>query len=153
MRVIADTSPLIALDRIGQLSLLPELFGGIVRPQSVLDELRAGHTKYEFSEDLESAEWIVTEPDPEDAILRQELGAGETAVIALALHTSADLVILDDLRARLVAESLGLKITGTLGVLLAAHRKGALRDLRQTVGQLIESGFRLSPEVLEFLDD
>ena len=123
MRVIVDTSAFISLERIGQLDVLCQLFGSIVRLQAVLDELLAGKASA-GSQAAGSAEWITTEPDPISASLRPELGRGETAAIALAYETRADPIVLDDLRARLVATTLGLRVTGTLGVLLAAHREG-----------------------------
>ncbi len=56
--------------------------------------------------------------------------------------------ILDDLAARNVAAELGLNVTGTLGVLLAAHKKGMLTDLQHTITGLANSGFRLSDAVV-----
>jgi uncharacterized protein len=146
--VIVNTSPLVALDRIGQLDILPRLFGEITRPQSVVDELTAGHSVYGGSDALYNASWLQTVEDPPEMVLRKELGAGETAVIALALKTQADLVILDDLAARNVAAELGLNVTGTLGVLLAAHKKGNLPDLQGAVSELKASGFRISDAVI-----
>ena len=147
MKVIVNTSPLVALDRIDLLDILPKLFGNVIRPQSVVNELNAGQKIYGGSDTLYNAEWIQTVDDPPEMILRKELGDGETAVIALAVKTEADLVILDDLAARSVAAELGLKITGTIGLLLAAHRKGILPDLKKAVDALKLSGFRLSDAV------
>ena len=62
MRVIVDTSTFIALDRIGQVELLRRLFGSVVRPQAVLDELVAGGDVYPLSASLTTADWIRTEP-------------------------------------------------------------------------------------------
>lgn len=151
MRVVVNTSPLIALDRIGQLHILKALYGTIIRPQSVLDELKAGRDRYELSSTLCDAEWIITEPDPSEGMLRRELGPGEMAAIALAVRFMADLIVLDDLQARLVAESLGLRLTGTLGVLLAAFRAGYLADLDKAIADLQENGFHVSPNLLEVL--
>ena len=61
MRVVVNTSPLIALERIGQLDLLKRMYGVVVRPQSVLDELNAGRGAYELSPLLEQSDWIRTE--------------------------------------------------------------------------------------------
>ena len=151
MRVIVNTSPLIALERIGRLTVLRELYGEVVRPQSVLDEIQAGAERYGVSPDLLASGWIQTEPDPPEMVLRRELGAGETAAIALAVRTGADLIVLDDLQARLVAQDVGLRITGTLGVLCAAHRAGVLSDLQGAILSLQEAGFRVSPSLLERL--
>ncbi|MCX7045591.1 MAG: DUF3368 domain-containing protein [Candidatus Sumerlaeota bacterium] len=147
MRVIANTSPLIALDRIGCLFILKKMYGIIVRPQSVLDEIKDGIPTHPTSSELLNADWIVTEPDPDEVILRRELGAGETAAIMLAIKTAADLVILDDMQARIVANGLGLKITGTLGVLAAAAAEGVLPDFSEALDNLQRAGFRLPPVI------
>jgi predicted nucleic acid-binding protein len=151
MRVIVNTSPLIALERIGKLDLLRQLFGQVVRPQSVMNEILAGQDRYELSDRLSACEWIVTEPDPLEMAFRKELGAGETAVLALAVKTQSDLVVLDDLQARLVAASLGLALTGTLGVLVAAHRAGLLADITSAFAQLEHVGFRVSSRLIASL--
>jgi predicted nucleic acid-binding protein len=98
---------------------------------------------------MEHSDWIRTEPDPQDMNLRRELGAGETAVITLAMKTQADLVILDDLPARLVAQAQGLTITGTLGVLLAAQQAGFVSDLKDLFHALQDAGFRIPASLLE----
>ncbi len=151
MNVVVNTSPLVALDRIGRLEILPKLFGEVIRPQSVVDELQAGRIAHGGSSELYNAVWLKTVEDPPEKILRKELGAGETAVIALASRIRADLVILDDLAARNVAVALGLNVTGTLGILLAAHKKGILSDIEKTVSALSESGFRISDKMIQFV--
>jgi uncharacterized protein len=153
MRVVVNTSPLIALERIGRLHLFRELFGEVTRPQAVADELHAGRERYGLSDDLERAEWILTEPDPPEMVLRRELGAGETAAVSLAHASGADLVVLDDLQARLVAQGLGLTVTGTLGILLAAQQKGLLDDLPGALKRLQDAGFRISTELLKTITD
>ena len=77
MRVVVDTSTFIVLDRIGHLDLLRDLFGSVVRPRSVLDELLAGRTHPPRDTDATAvieAAWIHTEPDPQGAALHPELG-------------------------------------------------------------------------------
>ena len=149
MLVITNTSPLIALERIGQLSLLPKLYGKVVRPRAVLIEIDEGKGQYGISNDLCNADWLETVTDPPEMNLRRELGAGETAVIALAVRENADLVILDDLAARNVAIELGLAVSGTLGILLAAHERGFLKDVALTVDALTMVGFRVSQKIIE----
>ena len=148
MRVIVDTSTFIALDRIGQVELLRRLFGSVVRPQAVLDELVAGGDVYPLSASLTTADWIRTEPNPKSSSLRPELGSGETAVISLAYESQADLIILDDLQARLVASGLGLRVTGTIGVLLAAQKSGAGPSINEALQLLDAAGFRMSAELI-----
>lgn len=149
MRVIVNTSPLIALNQIGRLELLRQLYGAIIRPQAVYDELMGGLDQHEYSDSILSADWIITEPDPEGMALRKELGAGETAAIILAHKTNADLLILDDLQARLVATGMGLRITGTLGVLLAAKQQNLILDLEQAIKDLQTAGFHIARELTD----
>ena len=142
MPVVVDTSPLIALWRIGLIHLLPDMFGAISCPDSVKMEIDAGSAKY-GSILLSSFEWLTIEPDPPMMQLRKELGAGETAAITLAYQVKAGLIILDDLAARLVAQELGLRVTGTIGILLAANEKNLITDVKIHFRALHDAGFRL----------
>lgn len=150
MKVVVNTSPLIALERIGCIHVLHQLYGYVIRPQSVLDELKAGGSQTELNA-LLSVEWIRTVEDPKEMVLRKELGDGETAAIALAVKLEADLVILDDLAARHVAAELDLNVTGSLGILLAAWEKGYLKDIKAAVEDLKSSGFHLSDALVSSL--
>lgn len=150
-RIVVNTSPLIALDRIGCLDLLPGLFRRVTRPQSVVDEIIAGRIQYGVSKDLLNADWLETVPDPPEAAYRPELGAGETAAIALAVREKAELILLDDLAARNVAKELGLQVSGTLGVLIAGFKKGRLANLDQALNSLTAAGFHMTEELVQFV--
>jgi len=76
--------------------------------------------------------------------LATDLGSGETAVLALALEITDAVVILDDAMARRHAQVLGLRLTGTLGVLLDAKREGLVTDVAPLLDDLQSLGFRLS---------
>ncbi len=119
----------------------------------MVDELLAGQRHYQLLSDLVDCEWILTEPDPAGMALRRELGAGETAAITRAYRTDTDLLVLDYLQARPVATSLGLTITGTLGILAAAYRSGLLSDLCSALHDLQNCGFRISPAPIAQLTD
>jgi uncharacterized protein len=85
-------------------------------------------------------------------LLRQTLDAGESEVIALALEVSATWTILDERDARRSAKSLGLRVTGVLGVLIQAKRSGELTDLEPLVEALVKkAGFRIAPDLLEIV--
>ena len=150
MRVIVNTSPLIALNRIERIHLLRDLYTQVVCPCSVVGEIDAGvlngHTPA-----LALPPWVSVEPDPAEMAFRRELGAGESAVLALALITRADLVVLDDLQARLVAAELNLRTTGTLGILVAAQQRGLIQDSRAEARRLQAAGFRIHPELIDAL--
>jgi uncharacterized protein len=146
--VVVNTSPLIALDRIERLDVLRSLFGRIVRPQSVVDELVSGKSIHGGSPTLFDAPWMDTVPDPAEAVFRKELGAGETAAITLAKKMSADLILLDDLAARRVAFGLGLRVSGTLGVLAAAAQRGIIPDFAEAIESLRRAGARVSDGIV-----
>jgi len=122
------------------------MFGKIVCPESVIMEINAGNIKYS-SIPIISFEWLTVEPDPPMMRLRKELGAGETAAVTLAYQKKANLIILDDLAARLVAQELGLRVTGTIGILLAASEKRLIADVNIHFKALHDAGFRLPPGI------
>ena len=78
--------------------------------------------------------------------LVRDLGKGETAVILLGLENPGSLVILDDLLARSVARGLGVKLTGTAGILINAKMKGLIETISPHLDQLEYLGFHLAPE-------
>ncbi len=152
MRVIVNTSPLIALNRIGRINLLRDLYKQVVCPRSVVDEIKVGVLKGHALA-LELPAWVSVDPDPLEMAFRRELGAGESAVLSLALLTKADLVVLDDLQARLVAAELKLRITGILGILVAAQRSGFISNSRDEAHKLQAEGFRINPTLIDALPD
>ena len=141
--VVADASPLIAFAQIDQLPLLQALFTSLVVPPAVGREIAPSVT---------SQAWIVerqlAQPIP-PRILQARLGVGETEAISLALELPADRVVVDDRAARHLAEGLGLSFIGTLGVLLAAKRKGLIPAVRPLIEVLLARNFWISPRLVE----
>jgi predicted nucleic acid-binding protein len=142
VRAVSDTSPFIALNSIGRLGLLPQLFDTITIPGAVAAELKS----------VRLPDWVrvVAVPVvsvPQGAIphVREaRLGRGETEAIQLALHLRPDRLLLDDGEGRREAQRLGLRVTGVLGLLVAAKRIGLLPAVRPEVDTLRTSGFRVS---------
>lgn len=83
------------------------------------------------------------------AIREAGLGAGESEALALALELHAERVLLDELAGRKLASRLGVPVIGTLGVLLAAKRRGLIPALRESLDQLRHSGFRMDDDLFE----
>jgi uncharacterized protein len=121
-----DTSILLYLGRIGQLSLLPSLFGALVMPGQVALELDMGRLLQPSIIDPRQFDWISVVNMPEDEIASlppNRLGAGERSVIAYARRHAGCVAGLDDRLARLLAEELGLEVIGLVGLLLNSKKK------------------------------
>jgi uncharacterized protein len=140
--VVSNTSPLILLAKIHRLDLLSLLYAQILIPEGVLNEVSAKRGAETGTIQNAIGRFLVTAPvDPKiESMIPSTLGKGERSAIALALTAKADLIILDDKEARTIAASRGLKVTGTIGVLVEARSKGLLQSLRGELDRLVESG-------------
>ncbi len=146
--VIVNTSPLQYLYQIGQIGLFPKLFGRIIVPDAVDAEIGAGRQLGLSLPEPKVIEWIdLRSPaSPVAGLLTWELGAGESAVLSLALENPGSWVVLDDKMARQAAIHLHLPLLGTAGILLRAKRQGHLHAVRPVLDQLAALGFRLTPQ-------
>ena len=148
MIVVSDSSPLITLARIRQLDLLRDIFGSIVIPTEVHYEVTVAGRGRPGAEEISKADWIEVQavPDQTDSSLVQTtagLGAGERSAILFAKALSADLLLLDELKARRIAQTAGLPIVGCIGILEAGARAGKISDLRLVYVDLLKQGIRL----------
>jgi uncharacterized protein len=148
--VIVNASPLQYLHQAGQLDLLPRLFGRIIVPEAVAAELAAGRRLGVSLPEPEVLEWVdlVTPASPVGGLLAWDLGAGESAVLSLALERPGSWVVLDDKLARQAAIHLKVPLLGTAGVLLRAKHAGHLPSVRPILDKLTALGFRLTPETM-----
>jgi predicted nucleic acid-binding protein len=146
MRVITNTSPLLYLHAIQQLELLQHVYSTIVVPQAVVDELRIGHQQGYDVPDCQTYGWMQIETVAIPAVLKlvTHLGIGEAEVLAIALATPTDLVLLDDALARQVATSQGIRFTGTPGVLIRAKEHGYLTTVMPLVEAMQHAGCHIS---------
>jgi len=144
--IICNTSPIQYLHQIGAMSLLSSLVGHLTVPQAVVGELAEGRRMGIDLPDVTTEDWItVRRPTSEPALpLVSELGPGETEVLMLALEAPEAIVILDDGLARWVAEKIGVRLTGTLGVLRDAKKAGLIPAVKPFLDQLQERGFHLA---------
>ncbi len=141
MKVISNSSPIILLSKVGRLHVLQALYNEIVIPEAVYKEV------FEVRQEIEKPEWIKVEKISDKStgrFLMSSLGPGESEAIVLALESKSDLLLLDDYRARNYANSVGLKITGTAGILVDARDKGIIDKVKEVLDALIKSDYRIS---------
>jgi predicted nucleic acid-binding protein len=146
--VVTNTSPLLYLHQLELIDLLARLYGEVVVPTAVAEELAEG-ARLGFDVPTPAlVPWMKLASPPGEAWLElvTDLGKGERAAIALAASRRSGLVILDDRLARRHAQLVGLTVTGTLGILLKAREQGHLPAVRPVLDRLSALGFRLTPE-------
>ncbi len=145
--LICDTSPLQYLYQLELLHILPALAERVLIPPAVIEELAAGLALGVSLPDVEMLDWMtVQRPLGEIALpLVVNLGPGEAGVLMLALEMRQAVAVLDDALARETAETLGLNLTGTLGLLLDAKQAGLVAEVRPLLERLQALRFRLAP--------
>lgn len=154
MKVVCNSSVLIALSAIEKLDLLPKRFPeGVLIPQAVWREVVETGNGQPGAREVASAGWLtVCETRDRDfiALLRMDLDQGEAEAIALSCEAQAGLLLLDEKDARRVAQHLGIKTLGTVGLLIWAKRSGVIANLREQLDALqIKGRFRLSQAVYD----
>ncbi len=146
--VICNTSAIQYLHQTNLLHLLHELYGLIVIPEGVLTELDAGRRAGVSLHDVKLLSWFSVNSVGGRSLLKMvtALGAGEKEVLALAVERPGALAVLDDLLARRYASFLGIRFTGTLGILLKSKEKGLLDAVAPVLDQLEALRFHLDPK-------
>src|ERR1700761_218983 len=137
--IISHTSCLILLQNIGELNLLYKLYGSITTTNDVAKE-------YGFP----LPAWIeIQEPKDKNyqSIIEASVDKGEASTIALGFEYDDCLLIIDDLKARKFAQQLGLKITGTIGLLVEAKQSGIINSVTEILVKIKQTDFRISPKL------
>ena len=151
MIVVSDTSPLCYLVLLDLIDVLPRMYGTVIIPREVSVELSSEQAP------VSAQEWIARPPawldirsveDVQIPAALDELDDGEREAIALAELLGATLILMDDKAARAIAEDRGFEITGSIGVLRDASRKGFI-DLKEALVRLQKTSFRISNQIVE----
>jgi len=136
--VISDSSPIFSLAIVGKLEILNSLFEEIFIPNAVWEELtRDKTTEYykiiiDFFEDKVKAVSGFNE-------LTFIMGYGESESVILYKELNADYLLIDDKKARNIAENFGINCIGTIGVLSIAKDKGMIGELRPLFEQFLKN--------------
>jgi predicted nucleic acid-binding protein len=150
--IVSDASPLVVLAKADLLALLEALYSEVLVPPGVHDELRAksGPESARLTQALGLYIRVSTLPaiSPSLYAVLANLGEGERQAIALA-HDSGVPLLVDDLPARTAAHQLGLKVTGTAGVLVRAKTAGLIPHVRAVLEAMRQEGCYFSDELIE----
>ena len=147
MIVVSDTTTLSNFLQIDRLDLLPALFGTVIIPPAVYQELVVLDQFGIDTQPIQQADWLQRQlPDPNALLvkLKIDLDQGEAEAIALALALQADYLLMDEQLGRAQAQSLNLPILGSLGVLLRAKQANLIALVKPEMDNLIQCGFWIS---------
>ncbi len=151
MTIVSNTSPISNLAKVGQLNLIQQLYGKVLIPTAVHEELldqRAGETVIVA---VQSAIWLEIRPVQNQELvneLRNRVNVGEAEAIALAVEVEATRLLIDERLGRQTAIELGVKITGVLGILLVVKQQNLVRAIKPIVDDLMtQASFRISSQL------
>lgn len=160
MIIVADTTPLISLMKCGCLGVLQDLFGEVQIPEAVYTELT---NNPKFSDEaimITSSEFIhkVNIEDKKSVALFKRgtgLDAGESEAIILSDNLHADFLLMDEVKGRKIAIQMGIRVMGTIGVLLLAYEEGILneKEIKSAVDLLRNANRHISEKLFKQLLD
>lgn len=152
LKVIVNSTPLIALCHIDSLDILKKIYGEIIIPKAVYNEISAKESSVCKSQVDESRSWIKVENIQNEmakVLYKSQLHDGEVEVMILAKEKEADVVIIDDMNAKKHAKYLKLSVTGTLGVLIKAKKLGYINQLEPLLNGMIQNNIYLGDKLIE----
>lgn len=153
MRAVSNSSPIMNLAAIGRLGLIKLKFGNVVIPDAVWCEVVIDGKGKSGAEDVENSDWIKIQSVRDKALvkaLEKDLDSGESEAITLAVENNADVLLLDDKSARLIAANLGLNIIGIVGILIWAKKEGIIEQLSKELENLRKkANFRMSEDLIK----
>lgn len=154
IKVVCNTSPIIGLSVINKLNLLWEIFGEVIIPQAVYDDI-TGSSKnhlygyHELNQAVHSNHIKVYKVVNETLVseLYGKLHKGELETIVAAKELKISDVIIDEKAARNFAEAMMLQTTGIIGILMIAKRRNKITEIKRYLEILIDHGYRISREL------
>lgn len=145
---VVNASPLITLAKAGRLELLQASDRRLVIPDAVRAEVLRGPADDPARKALEAGfDAASGDEAPEPVVLEWGLGAGETAVLSFAKENNG-IAVVDDRAARMAAKVMGVRMVGTLGVVLRAQRAGRIQSAAEVIRTLRDAGLRLDDELI-----
>jgi predicted nucleic acid-binding protein len=149
MIVVSDTSSISNLLQIGQIDILYALYGEITITPAVRKEL---YRLPDQETQIEQLNWIKVKAPKNHKMVTQlmdQLDLGESESVVLAIEEQAEYLIIDEYKGRKIADELGVKIVGILGVLIQAKKENIIPTVKENIDKLLEIGFRLDKRLIE----
>ena len=160
MIVVSDTTPLISLMKAARLEVLEKLYNEILIPEAVYSELTTNDKYAEEAEEIRECAFIrviaVGERNAVEVLRKVSgLDLGESEAIIYADDHGADILLMDEDAGRRVAKAMGIRVRGTIGVLLLAYDKGVLSadDVDDAVNRLRAANRRISEALYQYAHD
>jgi predicted nucleic acid-binding protein len=150
--VVTNSTPVIALSSIYRLELLKDLYGEIIIPKAVHDEVMAKKDSVSQLALVQANDWIITKiviNSEAKKFFKVQLHEGEVEVMLLGKELKANLLIIDDYLAREYAKYLDFEITGTLGVILKAKEKRIIGEIKPLLSDLIDNGIYIGNKLFQ----
>jgi len=151
-KAICNTGPLVALSMIDRIDVLRHLFKLVAVPEAVHMEILEGGTTGAGLANYRKVKWIkvMKSSNPLDPLLKTSLDIGEAAVIGLAREMNANVVIIDERKARKIARTIyGLHVIGSARVIVEAKRHGLLNNVGVALQSMRDSGYWIGDSIVE----
>ncbi|MTI88146.1 MAG: DUF3368 domain-containing protein [Balneolaceae bacterium] len=136
--IVVDTSCLVVLEKIDALDVLQKLYEKVFITDTIAEEFGSPLPEWIQKKEIENKKY--------QRLLQTSVDPGEASAIALVLEIGG-LLIVDDIKARRIAEELSLDFTGTLGVLVEAKQNGHLNSFKEVLKRVKRTNFYLSEEL------
>ncbi len=160
MIVVSDSGPLISLMKAAKLDLLRELYGEVRIPEAVYAELTGNAQYAEEAELVRSSSYVqvvaVGERKAVDILRRASgLDLGESEAIVYADDIKADILLMEEDAGRRIARAMGLRVRGSLGILLLGYDKGILsaQEVDDALDRMKAANRRISEELYQYARD
>jgi predicted nucleic acid-binding protein len=154
MIVVSNTTPILSLYKIGRLNLLQSLFSQIFVPMAVFNEIsvlgrgKPGDNIFKTNDFIQVRQ---IQNVLAASLLRSQLDYGESEVIVLAEELGADFLVLDEKKARIIAQTAGQKVIGTIGILQIAKNRGLITNMKSQLENLIASGVWIDKKLYDLV--
>jgi predicted nucleic acid-binding protein len=149
--IVSDSGPIIAFSRIGRMDILRRLFGQIIVPNAVYEELVIAGKGKPGAAEVRRSSWIQSrEVRNREGIIAfpSSLHRGEREAIVLA-HEFGIPLLIDERRGRRTAVEMGINVIGSLAILAQAHKEGIIEDVPSLIQDLLNAGYWINPEIVD----